>query len=223
VADRAIWLGPAKIIQTTSDDGDVGHAAIDRDRHRIAAVGHHRWTTVHQVHGSSVVVANDRGDRSDVDADGIVTTSADLPIALFGADCPLVALASPNGVVGLAHAGWRGLVAGIIPSVVSVMREHGANEIVAAVSPMIHPECYAFGADDLVLVTRALGGSVEGRTSGGELALDLPRGVELALHRAGVDSYRSLGGCTACEPGWFSWRARRDLGRHALVAWLPAT
>ncbi len=133
-------------------------------------------------------------------------------LALLGADCALVALSSPEGVRGAAHAGWRGLAAGVIEETVSEMRRAGAGEIEAVTSPAIHPECYAFSPSDLDALVALLGEEVRGHTAGGEPALDLPRGVAGALRRAGV---RDLGALAGCEPGWFlAGRARRG-GTHA--------
>ena len=49
-----------------------------------------------------------------------------------------------RGVIGIAPQGWRGLVAGVIEQTAEAMRNLGATELLAAVGPMIHPECYAF-------------------------------------------------------------------------------
>jgi copper oxidase (laccase) domain-containing protein len=97
------------------------------------------------------------------------------------------------------------------------MRALGATEIDAAVSPMIHPECYPFGAEDLDRVAGLLGDGVRSVTSSGAVALDLPRGVADALATEGVQVRHTLGGCTACEGGWYSYRARGEIARHALV------
>ena len=158
----------------------------------------------------------------DLDADAILTTATDLPIAMFGADCALIALVSDEGVIAIVHAGWRGLVQGVVERTVEAMRARGASGIHAYCSPMIHPECYEFSPADLDGLAARLGESVRAKTRWGSAALDLPRGVEDALFRAGVRGLESLGGCTACEGGWFSFRARGDDARHALVVWRSA-
>lgn len=157
-----------------------------------------------------------------VDADALVTRMHDVPIAMLGADCALVAFTSTEGPMGIAHAGWKGLEAGVIEATVDALRSLGAREISAYCSAMIHPECYEFAPEDLDRVAARLGDGVRGKTSSGKPALDLPRGVSEALGRARVSEVTVLGGCTACEGEWFSWRARRDEARHALVCWKSA-
>jgi YfiH family protein len=222
VGDRALALGRAWVLQTTASDGDLGREAPEVVARQTALTAV-RWTTVQQVHGARVVVVDRPDGRLEQDADGIVTAAYDTPIAMMGADCSLIAFASPEGVTGVAHAGWRGLAAGVVAAVAEQMRLLGATAIEAAVGPMIHAECYAFGRDDLDRVAGVLGDAVRSTTTDGELALDLPAGVAHALDDAGVTRALTLGRCTACEGGWFSYRARIESERHALAVWLPSS
>jgi YfiH family protein len=221
VRNRAHPLGPALALQTVASDGDLGRDASDAAIRQRRLTGS-AWTTVHQVHGARVVVVDGPNGRLDIESDGIVTAATDTPIAVLGADCSLIALASPEGVIGVAHAGWRGLAAGVISSVAAEMRLLGATSLEAAVGPMIHPECYPFGAEDLDRVAVVLGDRIRSTSTTGELALDLPGGVARALADIGATTSVTLGRCTACEGGWYSFRARRDRARHALVVWRPA-
>ena len=188
------------------------------------------WSYVHQVHGSTVAVLEAPGALlgsplgrahapealSLVEADGLVSVSREACLGVLGADCALVGLASPEGVIAAAHAGWRGLVAGVLAETVALMQRLGATEVVAVLGPCIHAECYAFGEGDLDTVESVLGPSVRASTSRGEAALDLPAAVGVALARAGARLEASIGGCTACDSRWYSHRARRDVERHAL-------
>jgi len=178
------------------------------------------WTFVRQVHGYEVVTVEDATGPLAVEADAIVTRSDRACLAVLGADCPLIGLASPDGVVGVAHAGWRGLVAGVLQRSVEAMRSLGATDVVAVVGPCAHASCYEFGEEDLERVEQRLGGSVRGVTSGGSVALDLVQGVRLALGEQGVAAVDDVGGCTVCDGRWFSHRGRGDVGRHALAVWL---
>ena len=81
----------------------------------------------------------------------------------------------------MAHAGWRGLMAGVIPRTVDRMRALGAGEITAALGPCIHAECYEFSPDDLDTVAARLGDGVRSLTRGGAPALDVPAAVRAAL------------------------------------------
>jgi YfiH family protein len=202
-------------------DGDVRSNAPGATATQVRLAGM-EWTTVRQVHGANVIEIDAAIGASDLAADGIVTAAADTPIAMLGADCALIALASAEGPIGIAHAGWKGLIEGVIEATVQALRGLGATEIRAACSPMIHPECYEFSPSDLDEVAARLGEHVHSTTSAGKPALDLPAGVAEALRRADVEVVVSLGGCTACEGDWFSWRARREDARHGLVCWRPA-
>jgi len=177
------------------------------------------WHTLAQVHGARVVIEDGSEKEGPEEADAVVTVLSGRAIAVLGADCPLVGFASPEGVLGAAHAGWRGLVAGVLEETVEVMRSLGATRLVAILGPCIHPECYPFGVTDLDAVAARLGPAVRAETATGLPALDLPAGVGQVLAKVGVEEVREIGPCTACDPRFFSYRARGDEGRHALVLW----
>jgi hypothetical protein len=177
------------------------------------------------VHGADVVVVDRPGQWAGATADAAVTTVAGAALAVHTADCVPVVLVGPN-VVGVAHAGWRGLAAGVVEATVATMREVGGAadmDIRALIGPCIRVECYEFGAEDLDRVAAILGERVRGYTASGEPALDLTAAVTEALGRSGVSTIDDDGSCTACGRRWFSHRARGDLGRQAAVAWLEAT
>lgn len=163
------------------------------------------------------VAANIAGANGVVTADGIVAAEPTLRLAMFAADCALVGMASPEGVIGIAHCGWRGLVAGIIEEVAAEMRRAGASSIAAVRGPCIGPECYEFGVVELGLIERRHGPAVRSVTAGGALSLDLPAGVRMAAAAGGITSLVEVSLCTACDHRWFSFRARHDRGRHAMV------
>jgi copper oxidase (laccase) domain-containing protein len=137
------------------------------------------------------------------------------------ADCAPLALASDEGIVAAVHAGWRGLVAGVIDRTAERMRALGATDVVAALGPCIHAECYEFSARDLDEVAAELGDGVRGVTAGGRPALDVPAAVRAGLERAGVRLVHDADVCTACSDGHYSHRARGELERQAVVVWRP--
>jgi hypothetical protein len=199
-------------------EGDVAGSgsAVELRRRQIVDLP---WTVLRQVHGRRVITVRAPGDGSGSEADAAVTTVPGAALAVLTADCAPVALASDEGVIGVAHAGWRGLAAGVIDEAVGVMRSLGATRIQAVVGPCIRTACYPFGAGDLDDVVRRTGPEVRGVDRQGRPALDLAAGVEAALHRAGVDEVGDVGVCTACSGGYWSWRARRDQARQATVVW----
>jgi polyphenol oxidase len=186
------------------------HAVVDRP-----------WSWLHQVHGVGVVVVDAPGGSAGEAADACVSAVPGVALAVVTADCAPVAFASPEGVIGVAHAGWRGLVAGVIEETVAAMRALGARSVVAALGPCIHPECYAFGPSDLEAVVAHLGPEVRSETSDGHPAFDIPRAIRLALGQAGAELVTDAGTCTACSSQHWSWRARQDRQRQATVIWQP--
>jgi YfiH family protein len=155
--------------------------------------------------------------------DGLVASAPSTCLAVLTADCASVALGSPEGVFGTVHAGWRGLVAGVVEEAVEVMRSSGASDVVGALGPCIHPGCYEFGEGDLDTVAAVYGDRVRGRTTTGRPALDLPAAVSAALAASGAEETAGSSSCTACSERYFSYRARRDPGRQALVVWAQAS
>jgi YfiH family protein len=154
--------------------------------------------------------------------DALVTSCADVVLAVFTADCAPVALASPEGVIGLAHCGWRGLVADVIGHTVAAMRALGATTVVAALGPCIRAGCYEFGSSDLDSVAALLGDGVRASTRWGTSSLDLAAGVHAQARQAGATVVVDAGACTACSETWYSYRSRSDQSRQATLLWRPS-
>lgn len=186
---------------------------------RRRAVVDRPWTWLHQVHGAGVVRVRSPGEGAATLADAAVTAAEGCALAVLTADCAPVALASGEGVIGIAHAGWRGVAAGVIEATVAEMEALGATRIEAAVGPCIHAECYEFGPSELDEVAARLGDTVRATTAAGAPALDLPAAVRAALAQAGVEHVDDAGVCTACSPAHYSWRARKETQRQATVVW----
>jgi hypothetical protein len=126
-------------------------------------------------------------------------------------------------VVGAAHAGWRGLVAGVLEATVAAMADLGARHLRWRLGPCISPAAYEFGAADLDVVAGRLGDGVRASTASGRPALDLRRAVAAALEGTGarpeLDDPLQVR-CTARDADCYSWRARRDPGRQAALTWI---
>ncbi len=203
---------------------DRGHGdlAVDGEAEALAA---HRaalaaepWTWLRQVHGSEVVVVSEPGQHAGAQADAAVTVVPGAILAVQVADCAPLALLAPGGV-GVVHAGWRGLVAGVIEAAAAALADLGAPPTAAVLGPCIRARCYEFGADDLDLVADRYGASVRARTAAGAPALDLAAGVAAACEPLGLQ-LDDVGTCTACSPRHWSYRARADHARQGLVAWV---
>jgi len=202
------------------------------------AVDQVRW--VDQVHGSTVIVVGERSRPSSLGptpagsaahavaaagagiGDALVSMAPSVALTVLTADCAPIALGSAEGVFAAVHAGWRGLAGGVVDAAVRTMRSLGAGEVAGALGPCIHAECYPFGADDLDAVAAVWGEGVRGRTADDRPALDLPAAVAAALAGSGVAQVSGVDACTSCAGGYFSHRARGDLGRQALLVWSAA-
>lgn len=217
VSQRAL-VGGAHVRWSGRGEGDLAGSGpeVERRRHQIVALP---WTVLRQVHGNQAVVVRAPGEGSGTEADAAVTATTGAALAVLTADCAPVALASDEGVIGVAHAGWRGLAAGVVGETVQVMRSLGATRMHAVLGPCIRTACYSFGADDLEEVVKQTGPEVRGLDRHGDPALDVAAGVVAALRRAGVDRVDDIGICTACSGDHWSWRARRDEARQATVVW----
>lgn len=108
-------------------------------------------TTVKQVHGVDVYrVTEPAPGRSSIEADALVTDRPGVALGVLSADCAPVLLADPAaGVIGAAHAGWRGALAGVVDSLVRSMRDLGADasRMIGAVGPCIAKPSYEVGPD----------------------------------------------------------------------------
>jgi YfiH family protein len=166
-----------------------------------------------QVHGSTVLEAG--GPREQCDA--LVTDRADVVLMVRVADCVPVLLADPDaGVLGAAHAGRQGLVAGVVPACVARMRELGARNVTAWVGPHVCGRCYEVPAD-LQRAVLEVEPDARATTSWGTPALDLGAGVRAQLERHGV-TVRDVSRCTLEAPDLYSYR--RDGARSGRLAGL---
>ena len=172
------------------------------------------------MHGSSVVVVSGLSD-SGQEADALVAARNGMALLVRTADCAPIALASAEGVVAVAHGGWRGLLDGVVAEAASAMRRLGATRIHGGVGPCIHPCCYSFGPEDLDTIASEFGEAVRGEDSNGQPALDLPATVRAAAERADVELVFDSESCTGCESERFwSHRVRGEVERQGVLAWV---
>ena len=129
---------------------DAGSVHENRSRAMAAmAMPAEALQTVHQVHGTDVMTVQARGEDR-IRADGLVTRSPGIALGILTADCAPVLFADPAaGVIGAAHAGWRGALAGVLGRTIEAMERLGAARarITAAVGPCIGQTSYEVGPD----------------------------------------------------------------------------
>lgn len=147
-----------------------------------------------------------------IEADAMVTRLPLMALGILTADCTPILLADQAaGVVGAAHAGWRGAVDGIVGNTVAAMQELGADpaNIVAAIGPTISGENYEVGPHFMEDFTklRPDGWRHFSTRNGGRAHFDLPGFVAAELQRAGVAAIERVGNCTYGDPDqYFSHR-----------------
>lgn len=213
-----------RIVATDRGDGDIHPERVPSAAlavRQLAATGRN-WMMVDEVHGTDVVDVNADAPWTPMAGVGdvIVTKGTDLDIAVWTADCAPLFLLADDGTTVAAHAGWKGLAAGVIDVAVETARRDGGRVRVAVLGPVIGPCCYEFGHDDLARVAERVHArpvEIAGRTRDGSTSLDVPAAVRFALDHHGI-VLDVAGPCTGCDDRWFSHRVRADLGRHATVA-----
>lgn len=205
-------------------------AAVIENRKRIAATlgtDEARLATVHQVHSADCVsVDGPVSFEERAKADALVTATPGLAIGVLTADCAPVLFADPaNGVVGAAHAGWKGAFTGVIGATIGAMETLGARraDIRAVVGPAISLANYEVDAAFRERFLAADPGFARFFAEGarpGHWQFDLPAFCLMQLERAGVGAAAWTGDCTyADEARFFSFRrtthrAEPDYGRQ---------
>ena len=209
------WNAPANVVAiSTTRDGERD------ERARLAALFGADPVQLRQLHGTSVVTI-DAHDRDDLrahppQADAAVTRTPGIAIAVRAADCLPVLLADRRGsVVAAAHAGWRGLAAGVLEATLGAMGVD-AHEIVAWIGPAIGPRRFEVGRD----VYDAYVGLEDSDAvcfvphREDKWLADLPGLARRRLARAGVHGVAGGTWCTVEDPARFhSWRRDRTHGR----------
>jgi YfiH family protein len=193
---------------------------VARNRAILRACLPHEPVWVKQVHGTAVIDATRA--TPDAEADGVVTQSPGPVCAVMTADCLPVFLSDRAGKsVGIAHAGWRGLAAGIVENVVQAMGVP-SRDIIAYIGPGIGAHRYEVGEDvRKAFVDRdpAAARSFAPR-QGGKYLVDLYGLARQRLAAAGVAGIHGGGFCTASEERFFSFRRDETTGRMASLIWL---
>jgi YfiH family protein len=204
-------------------------ANVVENRARMAAalgVPPDRLITAYQVHSPDVVVADAPWSHEHRPrADAIVTRVRGLAIGVSTADCGPVLLADIDArVIGAAHAGWRGALAGVIEASVAAMERLGAERarIVGALGPMIRQPSYEVGSDvvDRFLAEDRGNARFFAPSPRGRSLFDLAGYIADRLRRAGIMRVEDIGVCTYADPSrFFSYRrathcAEADYGRH---------
>jgi YfiH family protein len=183
--------------------------------------------TAHQIHSPDVVtIERPWAPAERPRADAIVTRTSGLAIGVTTADCGPVLLAdAAAGVIGAAHAGWRGAATGVLEATIAAMERCGADRarMVAALGPMIRQPNYEVGPEFVTRFTADDGANerfFRPSPRKDHALFDLPGYIAARLAGAGVRRVEDLGHCTYADAArFFSYRrsthrAEKDYGRH---------
>ncbi|HOV95405.1 MAG TPA: peptidoglycan editing factor PgeF [Thermomonas sp.] len=201
--------------------GDAAQAVAENRRQLEAALAlpsAPRW--LRQVHG--VDVACEPG-LDEPEADAAVTCTRGTVLAILTADClPVVFAAQDGSEVAAAHAGWRGLCAGVLEATVAAMHTPSA-QLVAWLGPAAGPQAYEIGQDvfDAFVQHDAQAAAAFHATRTGHWRVDLYALARQRLRAAGVTAVYGGGRCTIAEPTqFFSHRRDHIGGRIATLVWM---
>lgn len=176
-----------------------------------------------QVHGTAVAVHDGDGGGAAPRADASIATLAGRVCAVLTADClPVVLTDRAGSRIGVAHAGWRGLVSGVLEATVAAL-SGPAGELIAWLGPAIGPAAFEVGTEVREAFTSRLPSLSECfvENTRGRLQADLYGLARRQLMAAGVNAVYGGGWCTASDPRrFFSFRRDGTTGRMATLAWL---
>lgn len=215
-------------------NGGVGSndapAKVSENRARMAdalGVAPDHLLTAYQIHSADVVVADKPWIRENrPKADAIVTKTRGLAVGVSTADCgPLLFADGDAGVVGAAHAGWRGALTGVIEATIAAMESLGADRkhIAIALGPTIRQRNYEVGPE---FIDRFLAADADNErfftpsNQAGHAMFDLTGYIAARVAQAGIVHFEDLGACTYADPQrFYSYRrmtklGEPDYGRH---------
>lgn len=202
-------------------DDDV--EAVRENRSRVAAwlgTAEERLLTVYQIHSAEAAHVSEPWARTAAPkADGMATTLRGVALGVLAADCAPVLFADAQaGVIGSAHAGWKGALGGVLESVVALMERLGAKRacIRAAVGPCISQASYEVGPEfreRFVEAAAANGRYFTASAQAGHWMFDLPAYVVARLQVLGLDAVDASPACTYVHTErYFSFRRTTHRG-----------
>lgn len=198
---------------------------VERNRARIRTLLPGAPVWLRQVHGAGVVDAE--AATGLVEADASTSLSPGVVCAVLVADCLPVLLASRDGRgVAAAHAGWRGLAAGVIQQTVTTLRHRLGRPdagLVAYLGPAIGPAAFEVGPEvlDAMRLRLPAAESAFAAHAQGKYRADLFALARMALAQVGVDAVRGGGDCTYSNRArFYSFRRDGVTGRQAAFIWI---
>jgi YfiH family protein len=211
---------------------DDDPASVAQNRALLAAQLPAAPVWISQVHGVAVVDAAKVAPGEAPEADASFTSVPGVVCAVMTADCLPVLFADVDGkVVGAAHAGWRGLAAGVLGATVAAMRAAGAGEITAWLGPAIGPEQFEVGAEVRAAFVAGARDATEAAALAraftpfigreGKFLADMAALARCFLAREGVVRVSGGSDCTVSQKArFYSYRRDGVTGRQASLIWI---
>lgn len=200
---------------------DPAHVLANRASLRTYLPSEPLW--LKQVHGIAAIEAGDL--PKSLEADAAFTRRANIVCAVMTADClPVLFCDRAGTVVAAAHAGWRGLVAGVLEATIKDMAAP-AGELLAWLGPAIGPQCFEVGDEVRAAFVAAdpEAGDAFLPSGPGKWLADIYALARRRLQRSGIKDIYGGGSCTVSEPErYFSYRRDGMTGRMATLIWLAA-
>ena len=216
----AEWLAPPRVRThiSTRDAGDM-KADATRAQLRRGLPSEPLWLT--QVHGTRVVDA--ASTAAGVEADAATTRETGRVLAILTADClPVLFCDRAGTVIGAAHAGWRGLLEGVLENTIDAMGTP-PEDLLAYIGPGIGPDAYEVGPElrERFVARDAGAASAFKAGRGDRWFADLPSLARQRLAKAGIMAAFGASHCTFHERElFFSYRRDGVTGRMASLIWL---
>lgn len=223
----ALSAGAYGAFNTADHVGDLP-AHVHQSRALLTAhfAFHHLPLWLDQVHGTHVVIATHASVRQSADA--VTTRLSDLPITIHTADCLPVFFSNRTGTqVALAHAGWRGLAAGVIENTVRTFND-APDDLVVWLGPAIGPDQFEVGKEVREVFLCHLPAHASAfrpspfQPDGQHWLCDIYALARQRLAQLGI--YQVSGGqfCTASDARFFSYRRDKVTGRMLSVIWMAS-
>ena len=195
---------------------DPEHVRRNRQRLEQLLPASPQW--LHQVHGTAVARHPGR-PAAELEADALIAFAPGQVCAVLAADClPVVFCTHSGDRVAVAHAGWRGLAAGVLQATVRAL-DCDPGHLLAWLGPAIGPAAYEVGADVVAAFPEEFPRGFQAR--GERWLLDLYELARLKLDTIGVTAVFGGGLCTYSDPSrFFSFRRDGVAGRMATLVWI---
>lgn len=202
--------------------------AVAENRARLQALLPSSPLWLEQVHGTRVADADREPEPAPADA--AVTRTPGRVLAIMTADClPVVIASAETGVLAVAHAGWRGLAAGVLENAIAAMGDVPGGLLRAWIGPAIGPRAFEVGDEVRVALVRGQAALDDAFAPTGtcdaagrpKWRANLPMLAERRLRAAGVATVVQSGLCTVAQNDrFYSYRKEGMTGRFATIAWL---